>query len=97
MKTNILDEANRIVNLRSEEKTREYGSFSDGMERAAEIVSSMRGKQFDAHDMFAAMIALKLSRQSFNFKEDNLLDAVAYMGAWQNYINEEKEKKKTKG
>ena len=26
---------------------------------------------------------------SHGFKEDNLLDAVAYIGAWQNYINEE--------
>jgi len=43
--------------------------------------------------MFVAMIALKFSRQSYNFKEDNLLDAVAYIGGWQNYINEQKEKK----
>ena len=40
--------------------------------------------------MFIAMVALKFSRQSYNFKEDNLLDAVAYIGAWQNYINETK-------
>ena len=88
---NILDEANKIVNERSEEKTREYGSFSEGMERAAKILSSLRGKEFDAHDMYAAMVALKFSRQSFNFKTDNLLDAVAYMGAWENYIQEQKD------
>lgn len=92
---NILDEANKIVNERSEEKTREYGSFSEGMKRAAKILSSLRGKEFDAHDMYAAMIALKFSRQSFNFKTDNLLDAVAYMGAWENYIQEEKAKEQT--
>ena len=86
---NILDEANKIVNLRSEEKERAYGSFSDGMNRAASIASGMTGKTFTAHDMFCAMVALKFSRQSFNFKEDNLLDAVAYIGAWQNFINEE--------
>ena len=40
--------------------------------------------------MFIAMVALKFSRQSYNFKEDNLLDAVAYIGAWQNYINDTK-------
>ena len=90
MNKNILKEADSIVNERSEEKTREYGSFSEGMERAAKILSSLRGKEFDAHDMYAAMVALKFSRQSFNFKTDNLLDAVAYIGAWENYIQEQK-------
>lgn len=93
---NILDEANKIVNERTEEKTRQYGTFSEGMERAAAMVSAMRGKPFNAHDMFAAMIALKLSRQSYNFKTDNLLDCVAYMGAWENYIQELQDKNKIK-
>ena len=37
---NILEQANEIVNKRSEEKERAYGPFSEGMERAAMI---MRG------------------------------------------------------
>lgn len=90
---NILKEADKIVNERSEEKARQYGSFSKGMERAATIAAGMTGKQFTAHDMFCAMIALKFSRQSFHFKEDNLLDAAAYMGAWQNYIQEQEDSK----
>ena len=61
------------------------------MERAASICSGMTGKNLTAHDMFAALIALKFSRQSYNHKEDNLLDAAAYIGAWQNYINETKQ------
>ncbi|HIA11097.1 MAG TPA: hypothetical protein EYN69_03370 [Flavobacteriales bacterium] len=84
----ILKEADEIVNHRSEEKVRQYGPFGEGMERAAAICSGMTGKKFTAHDMFAALIALKFSRQSYNHKEDNLLDAAAYIGAWQNYINE---------
>ncbi len=87
---NILRKANEIVNERSEEKEREYGAFSDGFERAAQIASGMTGRTWDANDIFVAMIALKFSRQSYNFKEDNLLDAAAYIGAWQNYINEHK-------
>tara|TARA_B100000886_G_C20028988_1_gene329041 strand:+ start:204 stop:500 length:297 start_codon:yes stop_codon:yes gene_type:complete len=85
---NILQEANEIVNNRSEEKERMYGPFSTGMERAAKIAAGMTGKDFTAHDMFCALVALKFSRQSFNHKTDNLLDAVAYIGAWQNYIND---------
>ncbi len=87
----ILMRADKIVNQRSEEKEREYGPFSEGMKRAASIASGMSGKDITAHDMYIALVALKLSRQSYNFKEDNLLDAVAYMGAWQNFIEENRD------
>ena len=86
--SNILEQANNIINNRSEEKERQYGPMGEGFERAALIASGMSGKEWSAHDMFIAMVALKFSRQSYNFKEDNLLDAVAYIGAWQNYIND---------
>lgn len=86
--SNILEQANNIINNRSEEKERQYGPIGEGFERAAMIASGMSGKEWSAHDMFIAMVALKFSRQSYNFKEDNLLDACSYIGAWQNYINE---------
>ena len=86
---NILEEANQIVNNRSEEKERQYGPFSEGMRRAASIASRMSGKDITADDMYIALVALKLSRQSYNFKDDNLLDAVAYLGAWHNFIKED--------
>ncbi len=85
---NILHEANQIVNHRSEEKSRQYGPFSEGMERAAQIMRGMTGKDITGEDMYAALIALKLSRHSYNYKTDNLLDAVAYLGALDNHIQE---------
>ena len=87
--TNILDQANKIINDRSEEKERQYGPIGEGFERAAQIASGMSGRDWNTNDIFIAMIALKFSRQSYNFKIDNLLDACAYIGAWQNYINEQ--------
>ena len=84
---NILEEANNIINKRSEEKERMYGPFEKGMERAAMIASGMTGKDLEAEDIYACMVALKLSRHSYNYKEDNLLDAVAYLGSLNNYIN----------
>jgi len=84
---NILEKANEIVNLRKEEKERQYGPFEDGMERAAKILSGMTGLILDAEFMYKALIALKLSRESYNHKEDNLLDAVAYLASLNNYIN----------
>jgi hypothetical protein len=88
--SNILEQANEIINKRSEEKERQYGPMGEGFCRAAMIASGMSGREWTAHDMFIAMIALKFSRQSYNFKEDNLLDACAYIGAWQNHIDDSK-------
>jgi len=82
---NILLKANEIVNERSEEKERQYGPFEEGMERAAKIASGFTGKEITATDMYKCLVALKLSRESFNHKEDNLLDAVAYLSSLNNY------------
>ncbi len=84
---NILKEANEIVNERSQEKERMYGPFQESMSRASQILSGMTGIQLDELFMYKAMIALKMSRESFNHKEDNLLDACAYLGALNNHIN----------
>jgi hypothetical protein len=84
---NILEKANQIVNERSEEKERMYGPFEDSMIKAADLASIMTGKEITAPDMYLCMVALKLSRESFSHKEDNLLDAVAYLGALNNFYN----------
>lgn len=85
---NILAEADGIINNRSEEKERMYGPFEEGMRRAAMICSGMTGKQLTGADMYSALVALKLSRHSYNYKQDNLLDAVAYLGGLDNYIKQ---------
>lgn len=84
---NILKKADEIINQRQEEKERMYGPFEEGMERAAMIASGATGKDITAGDMYMCLVALKLSRQSYNHKEDNLLDAVAYLGSLNNYNN----------
>jgi hypothetical protein len=87
-KKSILNEADGIVNDRSEEQDREYGPFSEGMDRAASIFNGMSGLNITGKEMYIALIALKLSRESYNHKRDNLLDAAAYMQGLENYINE---------
>jgi hypothetical protein len=82
---NILEQANQIVNVRSEEKERNYGPFEEGMKNAAKILSGMTNMQLDAVFMYKALVALKLSREAYTHKEDNLLDAVAYLGSLNNY------------
>jgi len=90
---NILKEADEIINNRSEEKERQYGPFEEGMERAAMIASGATGKTLTANDMYLCLVALKLSRHSYNYKEDNLLDAVAYLGSLNNYHEKYKKSK----
>jgi hypothetical protein len=86
---NILEKANEIINCRSEEKDRMYGPIDEGMEIAAQIFNLItpEGQSITPEGMYWALVALKLSRQHFNHKEDNLLDAVAYIGALNNYID----------
>jgi hypothetical protein len=93
---NILQKANEIVNTRSEEKTRQYGPFEEGMAKAAKIASLISSKEITTNDMYNCMIALKLSRQSYSHKEDNLLDMVAYVGSLNNYL-EQNESNNNKG
>lgn len=83
---NILKQADQIVNQRSEEKNRQYGSFNDSMDKMRDIFNAMTGLELETKHMFQAIIALKLSREAHAHKEDNLLDAVAYMGAMNNYL-----------
>lgn len=82
---NILLKANEIVNERAEEKTREYGPFDESMTKAAIIASELCNKLISTEDFYKCLIALKMSRMAYNLKEDTLLDAVAYIGALDNY------------
>jgi hypothetical protein len=89
---NILQIANEITNLRSQEKERQYGPFEEGMTKAAEIASLITSKEITTEDVYYVMIALKLSRQAYSHKEDNLLDLCAYVGSLNNYLNKESDK-----
>lgn len=91
--SNILKQANEIINCRSEEKDRMYGPISEGMEIASQIYNLITPEDYHItpEGMYWALISLKLSRQHYNHKEDNLLDAVAYMGALNNYIESKSE------
>lgn len=85
---NILEQANKIVNERSEEKDRQYGSFNESMDRMRDIFNAMTGLDLKTEHMYKAMIALKMSREAHSHKEDNLLDAAAYIGALNNYLED---------
>ena len=90
---NILYIADQIVNHRAEEKERQYGPFSESIERTAKLYNLLKSKDepdITAEGVFKVLIALKLSREAYGHKEDNLLDGVAYIGALNNYIESKK-------
>jgi L-ribulose-5-phosphate 3-epimerase UlaE len=84
---NILLKANEIVFERNEEKERMYGPFQEGMQEAAKIASLLSRKEITTVDMYNCMLALKLSRASYYYKEDNYLDLVAYIASLNDYQN----------
>ena len=81
----ILKKAQEIINERSEEKTRQYGPFIECNARAARIATELCRKEITTQDIYWFQIALKLAREAYSHKEDNLLDAAAYIGALNNY------------
>ncbi len=83
---NILEKANEIVNKRKEEKERQYGPMSWTNEQAAKIATVLSGKEISCKDIYYMLISLKLARESFSHKEDNLLDLAAYIGGLNNYM-----------
>lgn len=85
--TTILEKAHKIVHERAEEDQRRYGPFGESMERAAKMASLM-GPAITAEQGWNFMIALKLTRESYGHKEDNFLDAVAYISALNDYKND---------
>mgnify|MGYP000173704843 CR=1 FL=1 len=86
---NIFKKADEIINLRKEEKERQYGDFPSSMKKAAVIASELCNKEITQDDFYKCMIALKISRLAYNSKEDTLLDLVAYAGAFNNLKNGE--------
>ena len=84
---NILKEANKIINELAEEKEREYGPFSESMNKAAIIASELCNKNITTEDFYKCMIALKISRMAYNTKQDTMLDCVGYIAALDNFKN----------
>tara|TARA_R100000687_G_scaffold34069_2_gene28006 strand:+ start:73 stop:399 length:327 start_codon:yes stop_codon:yes gene_type:complete len=75
----VLEEASEIVVERLDQDHNDYGEFSESMGRAKLIYMGMTGRDIPITDMYAVLIALKLSRESFNHKRDNLVDICGYI------------------
>ena len=82
----ILQKAHEIVYERTEEQSRNYGDIQESMKKASAIASCISGTPISPEIIYFSIIGIKLSRESHAHKEDNLLDAVAYISALNDYL-----------
>lgn len=71
----VLDEAKRIT---SGDRQNQYGPPDQDFQRTAQMWSALKGVPFEAREVAAFMIALKLSRQTHQNKRDNWVDIAGY-------------------
>jgi len=85
----ILLEQHKVAYERSEEKDRMYGPYQRNMKQAGKLLAGLMDEEYDEAkhpDMvYMSIIALKLSREAYHHKEDNLFDAVGYIAQWNDY------------
>lgn len=87
-KQSILDEAKTIV---EGSRLSDYGDPVESFERIAKIASMITGKDLSPKECCAVLMAVKMVREGYRHKRDNLVDLCGYAHIM-NEINE-KEKK----
>ena len=75
MTESILNEAESIVNG---ERAQDYGSAVESFGRIAQLASLLSGKELTAIDCCLVLKSVKLIRESFKHKRDNLVDECGY-------------------
>lgn len=89
----ILSEAEEIVNgIRHSD----YGDPVESFERIAKTASMIAGRDLSPNECCAVMMAVKLVRESFNHKRDNLVDLCGYAHIMNEIVESEKKKDKWK-
>lgn len=71
----ILQEADKIV---KGDRQADYGDTVANFKHIANIASAIRQKQFTAEDCCVVLMAVKLAREQFKHKRDNLVDLAGY-------------------
>ena len=73
----VLLEAHKLING---DRQDEYGEPCESFRRIAAMWSAYLGRELDGHDVACMMALLKLGRESFRHKADNLIDAAGSIG-----------------
>jgi hypothetical protein len=71
----ILDSCSKIA----KERQSQYGSANKSVQLACDILDVTFGVKLTVVQFCQVMVALKLSREKFNHKEDNVKDCINYL------------------
>lgn len=74
-KESILQEADRIVNG---DRQADYSDPVENFRHIAAIASAIRKKELTAEDCCVVLMAVKLARENYRHKRDNLVDLAGY-------------------
>ena len=89
-KQSILDEAKAIVDG---SRQSDYGDPVESFDKIAKTASMIAGKDLSPKECCAVLMAVKIVRESFNHKRDNLVDLCGYAHIM-NELNENELEKK---
>lgn len=76
-KTPLIDQAKEI--LTKDDAHRKYGDLIESTERTAQVASVLFGKEVPIELVTIIYIAGKLCREGYAAKDDNIVDAIAYL------------------
>ena len=79
--SNILDKAKNIL---FGERDSDYGDFVQNFKEISQIATLLCRKELTSEDCCKVLIAVKLARERYKHKEDNLVDLCGYA----NILNE---------
>lgn len=87
--TSILAEAEKIVNG---QRNTDYGTATESFGRIADVASIITGKTLTPEDCCKVLMAVKMVRESFTHKRDNLVDLCGYAELLNRIEDETKER-----
>lgn len=90
----ILDEAKDI---RNNSRQSDYGDAVVNFENISKMASLITGKELSPYDCVAVQIAVKLCRQGFHKKRDNMVDLAGYADIMQLIVDKENVRNGEKG
>lgn len=89
----ILEEAQRLI---TSDRNASYDHPLDNFSRIAAIWSVVLGREVTPEQVGLCMVGVKLAREAYLPKRDNLVDGAGYFGTVQMVIDERERRGKTK-
>ena len=83
----IVSEAKKLI---SGDRRKAYGPVEESFQRVANMWTAIAGQPISREQVALMMVAFKLSREANSHKDDNIIDAVAYLLLYEQLTNLQK-------